>query len=109
MIKRSIKKPIPLKSFPLLQEPHLITSINRPWDLSLTHNQELPVYRNYKRGHPIITIRKIKGEIDTLGKELQKFISSDCILVRSDLDKIYVKGDYLDAINKFFDMNLNRK
>jgi hypothetical protein len=101
MLKRSIKKTIPSKPPALLQEPHLLPSRIRNWGLS----KASPVYRNYKKGHPIITISKIKGEIQTLGKELEKFISSDRITVRSDLEKILVKGDYKDAILNFFKKN----
>lgn len=62
-IKKILKPRQPsLPPAKLIADPHKVT--DKTWDLDLSSSMQLPIYRNYKRGIPITTVRKIIGSVD---------------------------------------------
>lgn len=87
----------------LIAEPHTITQ--RTWNLRLSSMQQLPIYRDYQRGNPVTLVRKIDGNVEHLTREISKFISKNSITSSPHLQRIKIKGDYLDVLRNWFTMN----
>lgn len=92
-------------SYPSGWKPQSPEAVNQPYYIERTKNHMIPVYLHIKeRGNKKRTVvRKIKGDIWLLEKEIREFLQKDTLIpiftqVNEFANYIMVRGDHVNAI-----------
>lgn len=94
--------PIELSPFPYQRSKSTLS-----YSVSRTKSNQLPVYETTKHGGnlAITTISHVRGDIRMLSKALQKHLElpNTAITIKSDIDKIIVRGRHKVVIKEFLE------